>query len=85
VIDRIDVIDSETVRVRDYKTNRVVFYRDEVNESLQLSLYAVAVRRMYPWVKRVELQFDMLQHDIKLKTSRTQLDAARAIDSRSSK
>jgi putative RecB family exonuclease len=38
-IDRIDVIDSETVRVRDYKTNRLIFARDEVDESLQLSLY----------------------------------------------
>ncbi len=78
-IDRIDYVDHETVRVRDYKSNRVIFSRSEVDESLQLSLYAIAVQSLFPWAKKVELQFDMVRHELKLKTSRTQeqLDSAR--------
>jgi RecB family exonuclease len=78
-IDRIDYVDHETIRVRDYKSNRVIFSRSEVDESLQLSLYAIAVKSLFPWAKKVELQFDMLRHELKLKTSRTeeQLDSAR--------
>jgi RecB family exonuclease len=78
-IDRIDRIDDFTIRVRDYKTNRVVFTRDEVAESLQLSLYHMAAQALFPWARTIELQYDMLRHDLKLRTSRTieQLEAAR--------
>ncbi|MGH7295668.1 MAG: RecB family exonuclease [Polyangiaceae bacterium] len=78
-IDRVDRIDDFTIRVRDYKTNRVVFTRDEVADSLQLSLYHMAAQAMFPWARTIELQYDMLRHDLKLRTSRTpeQLEAAR--------
>jgi RecB family exonuclease len=78
-IDRIDRIDDFTIRVRDYKTNRVVFTRDEVAESLQLSLYHMAAQQLFPWAREIELQYDMLRHDLRLRTSRTpeQLEAAR--------
>jgi len=78
-IDRVDRVDDFTIRVRDYKTNRLIFSRDEVAESLQLSLYHMAVQHLFPWAREVELQFDMLRHELKLRTSRTeeQLEAAR--------
>jgi putative RecB family exonuclease len=78
-IDRVDRIDDHTIRVRDYKTNRIVFTRDEVADSLQLSLYHIAAQHLYPWAREIELQYDMLRHDLKLRTSRTpeQLEAAR--------
>lgn len=78
-IDRVDRIDEQTIRVRDYKTNRIVFTRDEVSESLQMSLYHMAAQQLFPWARDIELQFDMLRHDLKLRTARTpeQLDAAR--------
>lgn len=77
-IDRVDWVDDETVEVIDYKTNRMLFTRDEVDTSLQLSLYEIAVRKIWPWVKKVRLAFDMLRHDIRMTTERTeeQLDAA---------
>jgi RecB family exonuclease len=77
-IDRIDVVDDETVEVIDYKTNRILFARDEVDASLQLSLYELAVRQLYPWAKNVKLTFWMLRHSVRMQTSRTpeQLDAA---------
>ena len=41
-IDRVDWIDDETVEVIDYKTNRLLFSREEVDTSLQMSLYHLA-------------------------------------------
>lgn len=77
-IDRVDRIDDQTIRVRDYKSNRIVFTRDEVAESLQLSIYHLAAQQLFPWARAIELQYDMVRHDIKLRTSRTleQLEAA---------
>ncbi len=79
-IDRVDWVDDETVEVIDYKTNRMLFTRDEVGHSLQMSLYHLAARQLWPWAKKVRLTFDMLRHGIRMRTERTpeQLDAARA-------
>ena len=77
-IDRVDCIDEETVEVIDYKTNRLLFTRDEVDHSLQMSLYHLAARRLWPWAKKIRLTFHMLRHGIRMRTERTaeQIDAA---------
>lgn len=77
-IDRVDRIDDETIEIVDYKTNRQLFTREEVDESLQMSLYELAARRMWPWVKNVRLSFVMLRHGVRQTTTRTseQLEAA---------
>ena len=79
-IDRVDRVDDETVEVIDYKTNRMLFTREEVDTSLQMSLYHLAARQLWPWAKKVRLTFDMLRHDIRMTTERDedQLAAARA-------
>ena len=79
-IDRVDWVDDETVEVIDYKTNRMLFTRDEVNSSLQLSLYHIAARQLWPWAKKIKLTFHMLRHGIRMRTERTpeQLQAALA-------
>ena len=79
-IDRVDCIDDETIEVIDYKTNRQLFTRDEVDHSLQLSLYHLAVQQLWPWAKKVRLTFHMLRHGLRMRTSRTpeQLAAAGA-------
>jgi len=79
-IDRIDWVDDETIEVIDYKTNRMLFTRDEVDHSLQMSLYELAVRQLWPWAKKVKLTFHMLRHGVRMRTERTseQLDAARS-------
>ena len=71
-IDRVDWVDDETVEVIDYKTNRQLFMRDEVDTSLQLSLYHVAAQRLWPWAKKVKLTFWMLRHGIRQQTTRTE-------------
>lgn len=78
-IDRVDWIDDETVEVIDYKTNRQLFTRDEVDTSLQMSLYEVAVRRLWPWAKKVKLTFWMLRHGAKQETTRTPEQLADAL------
>jgi len=77
-IDRVDCVDDETVEVIDYKTNRLLFTRDEVDHSLQMSLYHLAARQLWPWAKKVRLTFHMLRHGIRMRTERVpeQLDAA---------
>ena len=79
-IDRVDWVDDETVEVIDYKTNRMLFTRSEVEHSLQMSLYHLAARQSWPWAKKVRLTFHMLRHGIRMRTERTteQLDAGRA-------
>jgi len=79
-IDRVDCLDAETIEIIDYKSNRQLFARDEVDSSLQMSLYDLAARRLWPWVKKVKLTFWMLRHGIRQQTDRTpeQLDAALA-------
>lgn len=78
-IDRVDWIDDETVEVIDYKTNHQLFARDEVDTSLQMSLYEVAVRRLWPWAKKVKLTFWMLRHGVRQQTRRTEEQLADAL------
>jgi RecB family exonuclease len=78
-IDRVDWVDDETVEVVDLKTNRMLFTRDEVDHSLQMSLYHLAARELWPWAKNIRLTFHMLRHGVRMRTERTeeQLEAAR--------
>ena len=78
-IDRVDWIDDETVEVIDYKTNHQLFTRDEVDTSLQMSLYEVAVRRLWPCAKKVKLTFWMLRHGVRQETTRTEEQLADAL------
>lgn len=70
-IDRIDRVGDEAIEVVDYKTNRVVFTREEVDTSLQLGIYHLAARELFPWAKDVRLSFHLLRHGIRLVTART--------------
>jgi putative RecB family exonuclease len=70
-IDRVDRIADDAVRVRDYKSTRLPPNRQDVEESLQLAIYDLAARQLWPWAKRVEVGFDLLRHDVLLTTERT--------------
>ncbi len=77
-IDRIDCVDNETIEIQDYKTNRQLYSRDELDSNLQLSIYQIAGQQLWPWAKKVKLTFNMVRHGILQRTERTpdQLDAA---------
>jgi RecB family exonuclease len=77
-IDRCDRVDAETVEIIDYKSNRMLFTREELTGDLQMSLYSLAAREMFPWAKRIRLSFHMLRHGIKQVVDRTADDLAAA-------
>ena len=58
-------------RVRDYKTVRVPMSRAEVEESLQLAIYDLAARQLWPNASRVELEIELLRHGTVIRTTRT--------------
>jgi RecB family exonuclease len=78
-IDRVDCVDGETLEVIDYKTNRQLFSREEVDSSLQLGIYHAAVRRLWPWAKRVRTTYWMLRHGVLQKAERTDEQVASAL------
>ena len=61
-IDRIDRVDSRTIEVVDFKTNRLLFSREELAADLQVGVYALVARLLYPWAEEVRLSFHMLRH-----------------------
>ena len=77
-IDRIDQPEEGHIVVRDYKTNRMLFSRDECDRDLQASIYHVAARKMFPEAKKFTFVFDMLRHNCEIETTRDddQMDAA---------
>jgi RecB family exonuclease len=70
-IDRIDRVDDDTICIVDYKTNRMLFSREELDNDLQMTVYGNVVRKEYPDIKNVQYQFDMLRYGFPLITSRT--------------
>lgn len=70
-IDRIDKIDDETVEIIDYKSNRMLFSRDEVDSDLQMSVYGLVARELFPWAKTIRFAFHMLRHGVVQATERT--------------
>lgn len=78
VIDRVDRVSPKRIRVIDYKTNRFLFTREELDTDLQMSVYGIAAKQLWPWAEEVEYGFDMLRHATRQRTRRTdeQLNAA---------
>jgi putative RecB family exonuclease len=73
-IDRIDRIDKNTVEIIDYKTNRMLFSREELDNDLQMSVYGLAVKEFWPWVENIRYRFDMIRFSMSLFTSRSEKD-----------
>ena len=74
-IDIIERDDAGCLVVKDYKTSRTAFSTAERDASMQLGIYAMAARSLWPG-EDVRLCFDMIRHDVDQYTSRTddQLD-----------
>ena len=68
--DRVDAAGG-TVRVRDYKSCRIPMSREEVEGSLQLAIYDLAARKVWPGAARVELEVELLRHGNVIRTTRT--------------
>ena len=71
VIDRVDRLGDDSIEVVDYKTNRALFSHDDLATSLQLGLYGLAAKQLWPWAREIKLSYQMLRHGLRLSTSRT--------------
>lgn len=71
VIDYVRQLNRDTIEVIDWKSNRRPFSKSELESSLQLSLYAIAAKRMWPWAKHVRLTYYLFRHGIWQTTERT--------------
>lgn len=79
-MDRVDHIGPKRIRIIDYKSNRFFFTREELDTDLQFSMYGIAAKTLWPWVEEIEYGFDMLRHDIRQKSSRTNEQLNEAAD-----
>lgn len=75
-IDRLEIAPDGTIRILDYKSSRLLFTHDELRQSLQASIYEMAVRDS-PALginadDLVEVEFVMLRHPgVRQRTHRT--------------
>ena len=60
-IDLLTEIDSDTMEVRDYKTGVKAKNTDEMYKDLQMRIYSVAAKRLFPQYKYVEMTLDFLR------------------------
>ncbi len=60
-IDLITEIDSETLEVRDYKSGRSTKSYDQAQKDIQLRLYSLVAKRLYPSYKYVLMTLDYLR------------------------
>ncbi|MBP5468850.1 MAG: PD-(D/E)XK nuclease family protein, partial [Candidatus Riflebacteria bacterium] len=72
-IDRIDALDDGTFEILDYKTEPTLRPQEEVDKDKQLSIYYWAAQNFMGY-KISKLSLLMLDHDIKIKTSRKESD-----------
>lgn len=71
VIDRLAVAADGTYEIHDYKTSSRLKTQEEVNKDRQLALYHLALERMWPDVKDVDLVWHYLAFGKELKSRRT--------------
>jgi len=70
-IDRIDKVGDDHVEIVDYKSNRMLYTREELDSDLQMSTYGNVARQMFPWAKKFSFAFHMLRHNVTQRTERT--------------
>ena len=71
-IDRVDQVGDTAIRISDYKSNRMLFSREDVDFDLQMSVYALAAKELWPWATHIEFAFHMLRHDLIQRTERSE-------------
>ena len=69
-IDKVEEYDDDTILIIDYKTSKTAPTSYQMRSDVQLSLYDLVARQLYPQYKRVILSLDLLKSDV-LYTYRT--------------
>ena len=70
-IDKVEEYDEDTILIVDYKTSKTAPTASQLRADVQLSMYDIVARKLYPQYKRVVLSLDMLKSDL-LYTYRTE-------------
>lgn len=76
IIDRIDKLPDETYEIIDYKTQKRLPSQAQVDRDLQLSIYAMGLKKRWPHVsaEKIKLSLQFLKHGEKLSTKRRDED-----------
>lgn len=74
-IDKVEEYDDDTILIIDYKTSKTAPTAPQMRTDVQLSLYDLVARQLYPQYKRVILSLDLLKSDV-LYTYRTDKERA---------
>lgn len=69
-IDKVEKYNDETVLIVDYKTSKTAPTQSQLRHDIQLSIYDLVARKIWPNFKRVVLSLDLLKSDV-LYTYRT--------------
>ncbi len=67
-IDRLTMITPEYFEIHDYKTNNKPKTQKQVEEDKQLALYSIAIKKMFPSVKRIDLVWHFLAANLEMRT-----------------
>lgn len=64
IMDRVDRINDKTIRVVDYKSNRVALTEDQLRRKRQARLYALmtAIKYKGKGIEHIQVEFDFLRH-----------------------
>ena len=76
IIDRIDKPDETHYEIIDYKTQKRVPSQETVDRDMQLSIYAMGLKKRWPHIapENIKLSLQFLKHDEKLSTARSATD-----------
>jgi putative RecB family exonuclease len=82
-IDRLEMTPEGVVRIKDYKTNRMLYSKDELRQSLQVSIYEIAVRESEALAVTpetpVDFEFVLLRHGKTQRATRSESDLQLAV------
>jgi len=71
-IDRLALAGKDTIEIHDYKTSGSLPTQEYLDNDRQLALYAIAVKEMYPFVKKIKLIWHFLAFDVDMVSTRTE-------------
>lgn len=73
-LDYVGEIDAETAILRDYKSNRIPYTPSQLEESLQLRVYEIIARKLYPQYKKWITGYEMFRFGWQQCPNRTEED-----------
>lgn len=76
IMDRIDKLPDGQIEIIDYKTQKRIPPQASIDKDLQLSIYAMGLKKRWPHVEagKIKLSLQFLKHDEKLTTTRSEDD-----------